>query len=364
MKATFHVSPIPEVKNQHRVAFESILSELAGNAAKEDAGTGDIAHSIDLLRSVGVQEDDGTADAASTAYRLIRVGAVNLSVGRLWEGHINALHLVKAHGSKDVQHHVRGLLSAGAFFGVWGADDVAPVVMNKDGTTLLGAKKFTSGLGVVTHAVITINSGPQVRLALVEVRDGTRSDASGWQMPGMKATASGRFDFAGMTVPSLGWIGGPGDYLTEPHFVGGVWRIAALQVGAAVGLIEAATAKLRAMDRMGAEAQKSRLADILMRAVAGCELVEKAAIQSNSATPDQAVALSIAARLLTETVALDTIRAVEQSLGLGHFDAGSDTGRMARDLSVYLRQAARDAFLMRFADHAFADENAIWGLVT
>ena len=231
--------------------------------------------------------------------------------------------------------------------------------MEKGAAGLTGAKKFASGLGTVTHAIVTVNSGPDVRLALIEVTDVNRADVSGWRMPGMRSTASGRFDFSGLAVSSLLWVGSAGDYVREPYFVGGVWRIAALQIGGAVGLIDAATSHLRSLGRMEADAQKSRLGQVMMRALSGGALVERAARMMLSKMPEKAVALSIAARLQTEDCALDAIRAVEQSVGLAHFEDGSVTSRRARDLSVYLRQAARDAMLIRFADQAFADENSI-----
>lgn len=73
--------------------------------------------------------------------------------------------------------------------------------------------------------------------------------------------------------------------------------------------------------------------------------------------------MSAAARLLTEEVALYAIRAVEQCIGLSHFEDGSVTGRKARDLAVYLRQAARDAFQVRVGSTCFAREGAIWTLL-
>ncbi|MFD2740085.1 acyl-CoA dehydrogenase [Sulfitobacter aestuarii] len=343
--------------------LEDLLAPLAENAMAEDRGSGDIAASLALLRDAGLLHDDGREAPRRTARRLMRIGAVNLSLGRLWEGHVNALYLIRVHGDAPLQAKAKELLAQDGLFGVWGADDTLPLTFSKSGDRLSGGKKFASGLGVLSHAIVTVGTplGPQ--LALVDVRDAARADPARWQMPGMRATASGAYDFTGLPLPRGDRLGGPGDYFNEPHFIAGVWRIAALQIGGALGLIDAATAQLREMGRMDNEAQKTRLAPVLMRALAAVELTERAALQAAEAPADRAVALSISARLLTEEVALDTIRAVEQSLGLAHFDAGSVTGRRARDLSVYLRQVARDAFLMRFADHAFLRDGAVWELL-
>ncbi len=214
----------------------------------------------------------------------------------------------------------------------------------------------------MSHALVTVDSGPEVRLALVDVNDAARADPSTWDMQGMRATASGTYYFADLPRELVEWIGGPADYLKEPHFVGGVWRIAALQVGAAAGLLDMAATELRAAGRMDAEAQKIRLMGVLMHVWAGMALTERAAeaAANRHLAEDDIVATSIAAQLFTEEVGLGAIRAGEQSIGLRHFDAGSETGRMARDLSVYLRQAARDAFLQRAAGTVLGEDGRIW----
>ena len=343
---------------------DELLAALSQAASDEEDGTRAIGRSIDLLREAGVLSDDGTRQPEITARTLMRVASVNLSVGRLLEGHVNALLLVNLHGTDQTKTSIIQLIAQGAFLGVWGADGQMPVRLDASDTSLSGTKNFASGLGTVTHAIVTVNSGPQVRLALVDVTDTERADPSTWDMRGMKATASGTYDFTDLPEGAFEWFGDAGDYLKEPHFVGGVWRIAALQVGGAIGLLDAAAVELRGMGRMQAEQQKARLVTVLARAWAGIALIERAAAAASdfSLEPEQIVSTSIVARLFTEEVGLDAIRAVEQSLGLQHFQARAETGRMSRDLSVYLRQAARDAFLQRSADYALGNEGNAWGM--
>jgi len=341
-----------------------LSEELRAAAAKEESGDRPIARSVDLLRNAGLLSDDGASDPARTARALMQVGAANLGVGRLWEGHINALRLIRLYGSGDLENTVSRRITKGALLGVWGADGAVPVTLDRADNHLNGCKCFASGLGTVTHALVTVNSGPDVRLALVDVTNPRRADETTWDMRGMQATASGTYDFDKLPRDRIEWIGGPGDYVQEPHFVGGVWRIAALQAGAAVGLLDMAATELRNMGRMQAEAQKTRLMTMLIRAWAGMALVERAAgaTTDRHLNPDDIVATSIAARIFTEEVGLDAIRAVEQSIGLRHFEKDAETGRMARDLSVYLRQAARDAFMQRAAETSLGQDGQIWGI--
>jgi hypothetical protein len=187
-------------------------------------------------------------------------------------------------------------------------------------------------------------------------------------MPGMRATRSGGFDFTGMELDQVDWIGAPGCYATEPGFVSGVWRIAALQLGATLGLIDIAAQQLRDLHRMRAEAQLARLTPLVIRALAAEGLTLRAAEFAESgeavSSPEHAATLSAASRLLTEEIGQQTIAAVEQSIGLSHFTERSDTGRIAADLSVYLRQAARDALLMRVGARFLDRDASVWDLTT
>ena len=169
--------------------------------------------------------------------RLQRVGAANLPVGRLWEGHMNALYLARVHGDAAAEAAVQSLAADGAILGVWGADGTVPVAPGPDGA-LAGDKLLPPASAPSPMRSSPSPPGPAVRLGLIDVRDAGRADEGAWQMSGMRATASGRFDAQGIALQDVVWIGGPGAYVTEPHFVGGVWRIAALQVGAALGLLE------------------------------------------------------------------------------------------------------------------------------
>ncbi len=339
----------------------TLIAALARHAAAEDAGQRSISGSVEALRAAGLLagvEEDDTRDLAT---RLMRIASANLPLARLYEGHVNALRLIEAHGSAEQRACVADRVAEGAFLGVWGADGAQPLVL--EGGHLAGQKTFASGLGTVTHALVTVGAFDATRMALVPVDEAGRQDPGTWTMPGMRATLSGGFDFTGLPEGDALWIGGPGDLAREPTFLGGVWRIAALQLGGAVGLADMAVAALKAAGRANAEAQIVRLTGIFMQAAALREMVFRAAHVAEGpegrAVPERAVCLSVTSRLLTEDLGLRTVTAVERSLGLGHFHAASDTARMARDLSVYMRQVAGDALLLRAGSHAMAGDS-LW----
>jgi hypothetical protein len=305
-----------------------ILADLARAAPAEDEGAS-IAPSVARALSAGF----GDPTAPSRIADLISLAEVNLPVARLIEGHVNARHLLRRLG---------GPLNSG-LHAVWGADGDEPCTI-KDGV-LKGRKRFASGLGVVKHAVISVSVAEGTRLAVVPADDWARQHPETWTMTGMRATVSGDFDLTGLEPV---WLGGPDAWFEEPTFLGGVWRIAALQLGGAFGLLGAARDHLESLGRLDSDAQVARLAPLAGRSLAARGLVERAADVAEGAEgrrdPERAVALSISARLLTEDIAQDTVKAVERSVGLAHFEANSETGRRARDLATYCRQVARDAF--------------------
>ena len=328
----------------------------------------DLSATLEAVRAAAPGEDRGASVAPSMrrlldlpwpvgdprrlCARLVAVAEANLPAARLIEGHVNALHLIELYGDGPRDDGLHG---------VWGADGDPPLACRAG--RLEGGKRYASGLGVVSRAVVSVGSGDRCRLVVVDVSDPACHRPAAWTAVGMRATLSGEVDLTGLAPE---WLGAPGDYMREPHFVGGVWRIAALQLGGALGLLRAARDGLAARGRLDADAQVARLGPLVGRAMAAFGLVERAAaIASGSegrADPERAVMLSSQARLLTEELAQDAVAAVERSLGLPHFDADAETGRIARDLATYCRQVARDAFEQRAGRIALGRPEPLSGL--
>ena len=333
------------------------LKALFEAAVREDTGEALIAGSVGSLAAAGRllwKERPSNEHFAD----LVAVAEVNLPLARLYEGHINALKLVRNLGDLKLQASVRQDADNGLLFGVWGAEGAEPLAVR--GAYLSGGKRFASGLGTVSRAVVTLGEGAAVRLAVIDVSEIARHSAETWRKTGMRATVSGDFNASGMPATALQWLGSPGQYLQEPGFIGGVWRIAAVQVGGVLGLLRATIDHLAALGRMGAEAQVARLAPVLTRALAAAEFTRRAARCAEGPEgrldPERAASLSAQARLLTEDVGQDAIAAAERAVGLPHFDVDAPSGRIARDLATYMRQAARDALVQRSGTWALGQE--------
>ncbi len=305
-----------------------------------------------------------TARSAAAAVDLmIGIGSADLSVGRLLEGHINAIRLVGAYGTDAQNRRVARVVEGGGALGVWGANDGAAVVI--DSGTLSGTKRYCSGLGVVQLAVVPVRLGEDQQLVLVSTTDQGRADAAAWAMHGMRATHSGRYNFDGMSVTPDDRLGYPGDYSREPLFFGGAWRIAAVELGGVFGLVEAVRESLASRGRLDNPIQASRLGDVLIAAHAARALTIAAARHAEGDAalhaPDQAARHSIIARLAAERVAEEAMRAAPRSVGLEGLASGSTLERRLRDLGTYIRQAAPDELRLRVATAMLHDARPLAG---
>ncbi|WP_349540299.1 acyl-CoA dehydrogenase family protein [Sagittula sp. NFXS13] len=346
------------------------LRAVADGALKADAGGRDLSGDMRRLASSGIlarlstfEADPQAARAQATVLR--RIGRASLSVGRLAEGHMNALKLVTLYGTPGQVRRHRTFARNGAVYGVWGADVDPPVsvMAELDGHfRLAGGKRFASGLGTVSHAVVTAQSPDGLRLAIAEVAHPDRSDAAAWDTSGMRATASGSYDFNGATAEVLG---AAGDYLREPHFQGGVWRYAAVQTGGLEALAAEVRRAVSSVEAPG-EAQLHRLARIAGLAHRARLMVEDAAarVEAPAAGPE-AVALSLAAREEVEVACLEGIALADRALGTQSFARGQRAELIRRDLGFFLRQADLDGKLRQVGTAlcaAKAPIGEVWGV--
>ena len=280
---------------------------------------------------------------------LQRVGGANLSAGRLFEGHVNAVKLLMLHGGPTAP------VAQGALYGIWGADGPDPARI--EGSVIRGQKLFASGADVLDHMIVTVRSDAGLHLLMFarDQLDG-RLFPGEWDMSGMKATASGRCDLDGLAVAEAVTLGAPDAYLTEPHFHGGVWRYAAVQLGAMRRLTVLTADQLRARGQQDAPLQAMRL----HRMITACEtarlwLAQAACrIERPGATAADAQA-AILARLRTTDEAVALLANMDQALGAASFATAHPADRIRRDLGLYLRQAGPDALALSSVDRILAD---------
>ena len=246
-------------------------------------------------------------------------------------------------------------------FGVWNAEAEPPGVglklrdLSNGRYRLEGGKLFCSGLGRVTRPIIGgrwEDGGWQMCLVPMD-EIAARTDHSWWQPLGMEATVSGAIDLSGIELSRDTLLGAPDDYYREPGFNGGAIRFAAVQLGGAEALYDAARAYLQQGKRTDHPAQRIRAADLAMRIESGDGWLRGAAAVTERLpqAPHEIAAYAGMTRLSIETICLDTIRTVERTVGARGLQRPYPFARMIRDLTMYLRQPAPDAVVDRVGRH-------------
>lgn len=290
------------------------------------------------------------------------VGRGNLSLGRVYEGHVNAWRLIARHGTELQQRRLAEDARAGRLFAVWNTpgDGVRLEADERGGGTLRGAKTFASGTGQVARPLITVRwPDGSARMVVVPLRDSAAgADPTVWQAQGMRASVSGTFDFTGVEIRPTDVLGGPGDYERQPDFSAGAWRFAAVHLGGLEAVAEAALAHLRRTGRGDDPHQRARVGQIAAAAETAALWMARAAERTAQADadPESAMAYVNLARLAVERAALDVLELAQRSVGVQAFVRPHPLERLGRDLATYLRQPNPDGALAAAAGHVLARE--------
>lgn len=350
--------------------FKAALHAIAARADAAERDPQSLAPEVALLAKAGILtaclpvRDGGrglatSPEASLTLFDVLRrIGRANLSLGRLFEGHVNAVKLVSLYGGATSIAEMSRVISEGGLLGVWGANGRKPLRYKAERGTyhLSGEKIFASGLGVVRLAVVTMHAAETTdappQLALIEVTEKRRQDAGHWDATGMRATMSGRFDFTDMRISEAQCLGEPGIYEREPHFEGGIWRYCAVHLGGVEALLLHWRETLLSRGRFDNSFQLSRYARAvsLNRAMASLLRETASKLPSDSVTDapliEKFVTAALLARQFSEEVCLEILALAEKSLGTSAFRPGP-LERIRRDLSIYVRQAVPDEKLER-----------------
>ena len=339
---------VPHVLN----AVSSIVPWMQERADALDRHAQFPAEELARLRQFGALSPPlpvtGHASAETLASLLCLVGQGNLSVGRILEAHINALHLIARYGSAS--HRAHKLLYA-----LWVTDPPANGLrMRQAGNRirLTGGKQFCSAAGHATGAVVTaLDEDGATRLLAMPLGIGETVTALPSPLQGMRAAVTGAVDFTGCELSADALLGQPGDYLREPDFSAGAWRGSAVALGGLIALIDHGVNQLRLSGRLDTPHTQARLGQVFIAREtsrlwvhAAARIAEDDTAQTNHRTTSVGLA-----RIAVETACLDAMRLLQRSIGLSSFRQGTPVERICRDLSTYLRQPAPDEVLTEAA---------------
>lgn len=303
----------------------------------------------------------GEEGAVTLARVLTAVGAGSLPLGRVYEGHVNALGLLRRLGGPSQKALLEPEARAGTLFGVWNTDDrAAPLRLERDGMgggVLRGRKILASGAGWVERPLVTAATPEGAVMVLPRLPRGERADLSSWQASGMRASATGAVELEGLVVTEAEILGAPGDYLRQPHFSAGHWRCLAVQTGGMMELLSLLRAHLVGAGRDGDAQQRARVADCAIALETARLWVERAARLAAEPLEEEAdavVGYVNLARGAVERGAARMIEDVQRSVGLVGLMRPHPIERLSRDLATYIRQPAPDYALQSGAAHVLS----------
>lgn len=360
---------------ERNIDIKKCLSEIAKMATESDLA--DVAPvkefellaECDLLKIVlpGEELDFNLPRTAELLQLLKDVGKANLSIGRIYEGHINALFFVHLFGEDDQKklwyNEVR---DHNALFAVWNTQANNGVTFDNLNRRLklTGEKTFSSGASIVDYALITGNIDTESRkgwqMLIVDMAKigEKRIDKSTWKTLGMKASGSYIVDFSNYHVEQNELLGIPGDYFTQPYFNGGAIRFAAVQLGGAEAIANATLNYLSFMKRTTDPLQNTRIANIMTAITSGNLWIAQAGknFDSWASNPNKSkdlIAFANMTRTAIEQIGILVMKESNQCVGARGLMHPFEFERLNRDLTFYLRQPAPDATKLDIANYFF-----------
>jgi alkylation response protein AidB-like acyl-CoA dehydrogenase len=312
---------------------------------------------------LGFGETPGNGPAL--LHLLKRLGYGNLTVGRLYEGHVNALQLIQTYGTEEqIARYAREAVEDRLVFGVWNtevADGVRISPLDDGRFRLDGAKTFASGAGTIQRPLVTgaLPDGGWQMFIVPADRVQTTVDESWWKPLGMRSSATYRIDFTGVELTKDDLIGNPGDYHRPPWFTGGAIRFAAVQHGGSQALLDETRWFLQKVQRTEDAFQRQRVGTMQIASESGDLWLDRAGVQLDRALQarteaefQEIMTYAGMTRTAIEHIALDMIRLCQQSVGSRGLSRPEPFERLIRDLTMYLRQPAPDATLSGVGEYS------------
>jgi alkylation response protein AidB-like acyl-CoA dehydrogenase len=341
--------------SSHGVISEGLIARITEAASQRDHHEADLSAEISWLHEAGALEaampvtlrgERGWVDdPVAVAHVMATIGRASLPLGRLYEGHVNAAQLVGLYGTTRLKDACVSKVRGGALLGVWGADGPTPVIARRDGDSfaLTGRKTFCSGLGIVDLALISAQHEGGTWLLAVEASDKDRAQPSQWRVSGMRATASGGYDVSGLIVSPDFILGHVNDYYLEPYFLGGMYRMCAVQSGGLNSLVDSFIDHARQRGSSNPEILHHRVGTLLTHALlAKCVTEGLARLIAGGGDPDEIAQRAVLTREGVERCIVESLTIIDRAAGTTVHREETPLSRIVRDISFYIRQGAID----------------------
>ena len=274
-------------------------------------------------------------------------GRRDLPLGRLMEGHVDAVQIVRRLGTEEQVGRLRDRLAAGATLGVWNAA-LAGEPLCLDGDRLSGGKGFASGAGVIDLALVTADTPAGAQPVLVDLaRTPPAIDRDWWHVTGMQRSETHRVRWRHAPIDPTDRIGDVGAYAREPWFSGGALRFVAVHAGGIAGLFDQTRDHLTEARRGGDPFQAARLADLFALADGAAAVVSRAAHRWFDEDGEARLARIASTRMAVLGMAERAMAIAREAAGVQAAFRDHPLARLLGDLDVYLRQPVPDAMRQR-----------------
>ncbi len=387
------MTPEPTTKSAEKVSLDELIrraKRIADESFAEASATDSTeSFPVETLQKITENEllfapaskEFGGFDLglkSGTNHALLQIlkhfGRGNLVVGRVYEGHFNALLLIKLFGSREQIERFSTDAKNGKLFGVWNTeagDGVKIFPLENDKFRLAGAKTFATGTDFVTRPIVNgamPDGGWQIAVVPLD-EAATKVDYSWWNPMGMRATRSFKMDFTDVEINKQNLIGAPGDYYEQPWFSGGSIRFAAVQFGAAEAIFDETRKYLQMLGRIDDPFQKMRLGEMAILIETGNLWLKSAAMNLDefmeNPSPEKSenfLAYANMMRSAIEKICVETMNLCQKSVGARGLNKPFHFERIIRDLTIYLRQPAPDAALADAGRYVLQSEKSADGL--
>ncbi len=311
---------------------------FAGGAVKRDEGWRTAGARLQRLMADGRLDmpNPGGGHTPERLRALAELGAEDLSVARLAEGHLDALAILAVGGCQPV---------AGGLYGVWAAEAPGHTVgatCSQTGWRLEGTKQFCSGARVLSLALVTAMASDGPRLFAVDLHaPGVTPVPDTWPSVGMADSDSLDVQFDGVPVTPDAAIGPAGFYTGRPGFWFGAIGVAACWYGGARALVDGMVSHLHAAEPDGY--QLAQLGAAVARLDSLWRTLEWAGRAIDDSPTDLAGAerLALGVRQTVEAGCTDILAAAAEAGGPRLLALDRGQSRTTADLLVYLSQHHR-----------------------
>ncbi len=334
--------------NRSPGAPPTLLAPCAETPLPEPRTFAVVADALQRLRCEG-QLDLPRPGAGSTLARwgaLAQLGRRDLCLARLAEGHADAVAILdEANRSPHA-----------GLYGVWAskAGGGAQFERRRGRLVLSGTVRFCSGAGIIDRALVSAAWRGGDRLVEVRLSEaGVDVDRSSWRAAGMDASATFDVTFRELSVPEEATVGPPGFYTRRCGFVLGGAGVAAVWLGGAAALFDAAT-RTPTVD----EHQLALVGALHTSVSATDALLTRAAATIDAAPAADHEHLAATCRAAAERTARDALDLLPRVAGPALLGRDRTLGRRLADLQVYIRQHHGDADLARLGAGFFPDTAA------